>query len=295
MKNRDYLLKIIDEGQNIRVFLASTTNLVEEAHHRHHTSATASAALGRVLTAAVMMGSDLKGSEDILTLRINGNGPAGTVLATADSQGGVRGLISEPQADLPSRYPGKLAVGELVGQDGFLEVIKDLGLKQPFEGKVPLLSGEIAEDLAQYYMLSEQIPALVALGVLVAPDLHIQAAGGIIVQALPGANDEVLAAIEGNILALGNVSQLIDEANSLEDLAAQIMQGISYTILAEQDLAFRCSCSRERLGAVLAALGEEELRNAVDNEENIEAVCNFCKEAYSFSPAEIKAIESKKP
>ncbi len=294
MLERDYLLKIIDEGQNIRICLARTTNLVEEAHQRHGTSATASAALGRVLTAAVMMGSDLKGEEDILTLRINGNGPAGTVLATADSHGGVRGLISEPQADLPSRYPGKLAVGDLVGQDGFVEVIKDLGLKQPFEGKVPLLSGEIAEDLAQYFMMSEQIPALVSLGVLVAPDLQIQAAGGLIVQALPGADDAVLEIVEGNILALGNISQLINENKALEDIVPQIMQGISFTVLAEQELTFRCSCSRERLGVVLTSLGDEELNNALDNDESIEAVCNFCKEVYSFSPEEIQII-SKKP
>lgn len=294
MNNRDYLLKIMDEGQNIRIFLANTTNLVEEAHQRHNTSATASAALGRVLTAAVMMGSDLKGQEDILTLRINGNGPAGTVLATADSQGGVRGLISEPQADLPS-HEGKLAVGELIDQEGFLEVIKDLGLKQPFEGKVPLHSGEIAEDLAHYYMLSEQIPALVSLGVLVAPDLHIKAAGGLIVQALPGAKDEILAQVEGNILQLGNISQLINEASDLEHLAKQIMQGISYTVLAQQELDFRCSCSREKLGAILSTLGEEELKDAVDKDETIEVVCNFCKEAYHFSPGEIKALEVQKP
>lgn len=294
MNNRDYLLKIIDEDQNVRVFLASTTDLVEEAHRRHNTSATASAALGRVLTAAVMMGSDLKGQEDILTLRINGNGPGGTVLATADSQGGVRGLISEPQADLPSRE-GKLAVGELVGRDGFLEVIKDLGLKQPFEGKVPLYSGEIAEDLAHYFMLSEQIPALVSLGVLVATDLHIQAAGGLIVQALPGANDEILARLEENILQLGYISQLIDETGELEDLAKQIMQGIPYSVLAKQELNFRCSCSREKLVAILATLGEEELQNAIAEDESIEVVCNFCKETYNFSPGEIKSLESKKP
>jgi molecular chaperone Hsp33 len=295
MQEKDYLLKIIDQDQNIRLFLANTSHLVEEAHRRHDTSATASAALGRVLTAAVMMGSDLKGETDLLTLRIHGDGPAGTILATADSKGGVRGLISEPQADLPSRSPGKLAVGELVGQDGFLEVIKDLGLKQPFEGKVPLVSGEIAEDLAQYFMMSEQIPALVSLGVLVGPDLHIQAAGGLIIQALPGATDEVLEIIENNVLILGNISQLILDAARLEDLVPLIMQGIPYSILARRELAFHCSCSRERLGAVLASLGEEELGQALEDGEPIEAVCNFCKEKYSFSPEEIQALKSKKP
>ncbi len=295
MKERDYLLKIIDKDKNIRVWLARTTTLVEEAHRRHNSSATASAAMGRVLTAAVMMGSDLKGDDDILTLRINGNGPAGTVLATADAQGGVRGLISEPQADLPSRSPGKLAVGDLVGQDGFLEVIKDMGLKQPFVGKVPLLSGEIAEDLAQYYMMSEQIPSLVSLGVLVGTDLHIEAAGGLIVQALPGADDGVLEKIESNILSMPNISQMIKTTASLEEVLPIIMNGVPYTVVAEQELAFRCKCSRERLGIVLAALGEEEINSALENDEEIEAICNFCKECYSFSPEELQAIKSKKP
>lgn len=295
MKERDYLLKIIDRDQNIRVWLARTTTLVEEAHRRHNSSATASAALGRTLTAAVIMGNDLKGDDDILTLRINGNGPGGTILATADSHGGVRGLISEPQADLPSRYPGKLAVGDLVGQDGFIEVIKDMGLKQPFVGKVPLISGEIAEDLAQYFMMSEQIPSLVSLGVLVGIDLHIEAAGGLIVQALPGADDRVLEQIENNILSMANISQMIASAADLEEIVPIIMQGISYTVIAEQELGFRCKCSRERLGVVLAGLSDEEINSALQNHENIEAVCNFCKEKYSFSPEEIQAIKSKKP
>ena len=295
MQAKDYLLKIIDDKQNVRVWLAHTSHLVEEAHRRHATSATASAALGRVLTAAVMMGSDLKGEQDLLSLRINGNGPAGTIIATADGHGNVKGFISEPQADLPSRYPGKLAVGELVGQEGFLEVIKDLGLKQPFVGKVPLVSGEIAEDLAQYLMLSEQIPALVSLGVLVGTDLHILAAGGLIVQALPGADDEILAVLENNILSLNHISELISTHETLEEIVPSIMQGVPYTIIGEQNLAFRCQCNRERLGIILAGLEEEELREAIEKNENIEAVCNFCQEVYSFSPQEIQVIQSKKP
>jgi molecular chaperone Hsp33 len=295
MQTKDYLLKIIDDKQNVRVWLAHTSHLVEEAHRRHATSATASAALGRVLTAAVMMGSDLKGEQDLLSLRINGNGPAGTIIATADGHGNVKGFISEPQADLPSRYPGKLAVGELVGQEGFLEVIKDLGLKQPFVGKVPLVSGEIAEDLAQYLMLSEQIPALVSLGVLVGTDLHILAAGGLIVQALPGADDEVLTVLENNILSLNHISELINTHETLEEIVPSIMQGVAYTIIGEQKLAFRCQCNRERLGIILAGLEEEELREAIEKNENIEAVCNFCQEVYSFSPQEIQVIQSKKP
>jgi len=286
MKERDYLIKVLDQAKNVRLYLARTTSLVEEAHRRHGTSATASAALGRVMTAAIMMGSDLKGDEDILTLRINGNGSAGTVLATADSKGGVRGLISNPFADLPSRSPGKLAVGELVGNEGYLEVIKDLGMKQPFAGRVPLVSGEIAEDVAQYFLASEQIPSLISLGVLVSPDLSIQAAGGLFVQAMPEAKDATLEIIENNILAMGSISSLLDEYDKLEDILPLIMQGIEYSMVDELELSFRCNCSRERLLKVLASLTKEELED--NRSEDIEVVCNFCHERYSFSVQEIE-------
>lgn len=295
MQNRDYLLKLVDKGQNVRVWLAHTTALAEEARRRHQTSATATAALGRALTAAVMMGSDLKNESDLLSLRFNGNGPAGTIIATADMNGHVKGLIGNPQADLPSRAPGKLAVGDLVGPEGYLEVIKDLGLKQPFEGRVPLVSGEIAEDLAQYFMQSEQIPALVSLGVLVGTDLHVLAAGGLIVQALPEAEDAVLEQLENNIIELGQISRLIADYDSLEEIAAAVMQGIDYTVVGELELAFRCNCSRERLGIILAGLSEEELRESAENNQEIEAICNFCRTVYTFTPEEIKALKSEKP
>ncbi len=292
MKQGDYLIKIVDQGKNIRLLLARTTSLVEEAHQRHGTSATASAALGRVLTAAVMMASDLKGNEDILTLRINGSGPAGTVLATADSQGRVRGLISNPYADLPSTIPGKLAVGELVGKDGYLEVSKDLGLKQPFAGRVPLVSGEIAEDIAHYFMASEQIPSLISLGVLVRPDLSTQAAGGLFVQALPAASDDILQMIEENILKLGSISNLLDIHEKLEDIVPLIMQGTEYMILGEQDLAFSCNCSRERLLRVLSGLPDEG-QGETQGSEDIEVVCNFCQERYLFTSQEIEDSKQK--
>ncbi|MDD4802671.1 MAG: Hsp33 family molecular chaperone HslO [Syntrophomonas sp.] len=290
---RDYLLKVVDNAKNFRVFLARTTSLVEEAHQRHGTSATSSAALGRVLTAAVMMGSDLKGVNDVLTLRINGNGPAGTVLATADSQGGVRGLIANPQADLPSRGNDKLAVGDLVGTDGELEVIKDLGMKQPFTGRVALVSGEIAEDLAQYFLMSEQIPSLVSLGVLVNTDLSVQAAGGLFVQALPGAGHDALEKIENNIMALGPISSVINANEKLEDIVELIMSGIEYTVVGEEEISFRCNCSREKLLDVLCGLDINEISN--EESDDIEVHCNFCQEFYCFTPQEIESIKSNKP
>lgn len=257
------------------------------------TSATASAALGRVLTAALMMGSDMKGEEDILTVRINGEGACGPIIATADSRGSVRGLISDPAVDVQPLYPGKLAVGQLVGKDGYLEVIKDLGLKQPFVGRVPLVSGEIAEDFAQYFFMSEQIPSLVSLGVLVMPDLAVKAAGGLIVQALPGAHDAVLEVIEKNIAELGPISNVMNSC-LLEDALAAVMNDIDYKIVGEMPLAFKCNCNRERLEAILASLTEEELNDIYEKEGKMEAICNFCCEIYNFSLGEILALKKAK-
>lgn len=295
----DYLLKAVDNTQQVRIMLARTTRLVEEARCRHNTSLTASAALGRVLTAAVMMGSDMKGEKDITTIRINGNGPCGPIIATADSAGNVRGLISEPAADVEPLYPGKLAVGNLVGQDGFLEISKDLGLQQPFVGKVPLVSGEIGEDIASYYLNSEQIPALVALGVLVAPDLTIQAAGGLIIQALPGASDEILELVEKNVLSMPQISTIINTnintGKSLEESLAEFLTDIPYRVVGKQPLHFKCTCNRDRLKAILASLSEEELESIYEQEGKLEAVCNFCREVYIYALEEIEELKKQKP
>ncbi len=294
MISRDYLLKAIDDNKQVRVFIAHTTAVVEEAHRRHRTSATASAALGRVLTAALMMGSDLKGDNDALTIRVNGNGPAGTIIASADSQGNVRGLLSTPEADLPERMPGKLDVGGLVGQAGELEVIKDIGLKQPFTGTVPLVSGEIAEDLASYYLKSEQIPSLVSLGVLVDTDLSIKASGGLFVQALPEAGLEFLAQIEANILGMGAISEVMKNHEGLEDILDLVFTGIPYNLVSEQALAFKCKCSRDRLAAVMSSFTMEEIYDIYRSEGKLELTCNFCNEVYCFEPEEIEAIMRRK-
>lgn len=288
MTERDRQIKIVDKGSNIRLFLARTTALVEEGHRRHGTSATATAALGRVMTAAVMMGSDLKGAQDALTIRIKGDGPAGAIIATADTRGGVRGLISNPTADLPEIVPGKLAVGQLVGSVGFLEVVKDLGLKQPFTGRIELVSGEIAEDIAQYFYSSEQVPALVSLGVLVETDLSVRSAGGLLVQAMPEADDQVLQLIEKNIMNSVSISHLMDTHTTLEDIVPLILAGIEYEIIDDMDLNFLCKCSRKRLLQVLMGLSAEE-RKELQQEEKIEVVCNFCQQKYLYSPEELDA------
>ncbi len=295
MITEDRILKIIDKNKQVRISIASTTGVVEEAHKRHRTSATASAALGRVLTAALIMGSDyLKAERDVLTIKVDGDGICGHIIATVNSLGQVRGLISNPQADLPSKYPGKLAVGDLVGKNGFLEVIKDLGLKQPFTGRTDLISGEIAEDLSHYLLVSEQIPSLVSLGVLVAPDLSIQAAGGLIIQALPGSDDELLERIENNVVNMGSISHLIGEANSLKELLDKVLQGVEYEIVGDVPVEFHCTCSSERLAAILAGLSEEDIVDLCHQGDEIEICCNFCNEAYRYQVGEILELKRQK-
>lgn len=295
MIHKDYLLKVVDAEKQIRITIASTTGVVNVAHQRHNTSATASAALGRVLTAALMMGSDLKNDEDMITLRVNGDGPAGTIIASVDSRGNGRAMMSDPQADLPSQSPGKLDVGGLVGHNGYLEVIKDLGMKQPFSGRVDLVSGEIGEDIAEYFMKSEQVPSLVSLGVLVDTDLSIKAAGGLIIQALPGADDSILARIEENVLQAGAISSLIHRHESLEEVLELIMREIPYHIAGDMPLAFQCRCSRERLAAVVASFSPEEMEELFEEDGGLEVICNFCGEAYHYTREEIEARKDKKP
>lgn len=290
---RDYMIKALDSSGGVKVVLAATTSLVQHAHQRHGTSATASAALGRVLTAALIMTHDLKDPLDVVSIRFNGDGPAGVIIATATGMGTVRGYISNPQADLPATRTDKLDVGGLVGSDGYVEVLKDIGMKQPFSGRVALTSGEIAEDLVQYFMRSEQVPTLLALGVLVDIDLRVKSAGGLMVQALPGADQELVASIEQQVLELGNVSAALEKAGSLEDLLQNIMGDVAYQIIGEQDVEFCCSCSRERLAVILSSYSQEELEYLCDDGGVMEVTCNFCNEQYHYSPEQIMA--AKKP
>lgn len=290
---QDRLITAMDKDHQVRVILARTTELVGVASIRHKTSATAAAALGRVITAALIMASDLKNEKDMLTIRVDGSGPAGPIIASADSKGNTRAFVSNPQVDVPSVYPGKLAVGELVGKDGFLEVIKDLGMKQPFIGRVELVSGEIAEDLASYYLKSEQTPSLVALGVMVAPDLKILSAGGLLVQAMPGADDVILEQIEKNVTDMGQISKAIEQASRLDQVLDQIMMGIEYIIIGEKPLFFKCTCSYERLMNILCTMSTEELDKMYDDQDQVEVVCNFCNETFHYSREDLQ--KNKKP
>lgn len=222
-------------------------------------------------------------------------GPAGMIIATATGLGTVRGYISEPQADLPATPQGKLNVGGLVGTEGYVEVLKDIGLKQPFTGRVPLVSGEIAEDLVQYYMHSEQVPTLLALGVLVDVDLTVKTAGGLMVQALPGADQDLVARIEQQVLQLGNISSALQEAESLEELLRKIMGEIENHIIGKQELNFCCTCSRERLAVILSSYSKEEIERLCDEEGIMEVTCNFCNEQYHYTPEQIMAAKKPQP
>lgn len=295
MIKHDTLIKAVDRNKQIRVFIASTRGVVEEAHRRHATSATASAALGRVLTAGLIMGADLKNENDVLSIKVEGNGPAGAIIVSADSIGNIRGYISNARADLPARSPGKLDVRGIVGSQGYLEVVKDMSMKQPFSGRVALVSGEIAEDVAHYLLLSEQVPSLVSLGVLVDVDLHIKAAGGLIIQALPGADDGILVRIEQQVTDMGAISAILDRSDSLNEVLAQVMGSIEYEVLEERSLAFLCKCSPERLVNILASFGEEELADLYAGDGHIEVTCNFCNQQYKISRVDMEVKKSEKP
>ncbi len=281
------LIKLMDEQGQIRIYLADTQSVVQEAARRHGCSATAAAALGRTLTAACMMSADLKAQQDLLTVRIKGDGPAGEIVVTAAGDGSVRGYILNPKADLPSKYPGKLDVGGLVGHEGILEVIRDMGLEQPFIGRIELVSGEIAEDIAQYFYQSEQIPSLVSLGVLVNPDLSIRSAEGLFIQALPNADEKFLQQMEEQIQAMGPISAWPKQYGSLEQQIEKMMGKEKYTLLQQMPLQFRCNCSHERLRKILSRLNGKDIQEMLEEGKEIEVVCHFCGEKYHFAPQEL--------
>ncbi|MEL7565401.1 MAG: Hsp33 family molecular chaperone HslO [Dehalobacterium sp.] len=285
----DYCIRATAADGRIRCWVASTTNLCEEARRRHDTYPTASAALGRLLTAGVMMGLNLKG-EDTLTLRIMGDGPLGAVVVVANAQGEVRGYVQNPHTHLPSKSPGKLDVGGAVGKDGFLYVIKDLGLKEPYTGSVPLVSGEIGEDVTRYFAESEQTPSAVSLGVLVDTDNTVKAAGGYMVQLMPGVTEEEIGALEKNIGKVPPVSQMIDQGMTPEEIGEQVLKGLGFQVLEKHPVAFKCKCSRERVSYVLKGIGKDELTAILQDQGYAELNCHFCGEKYKFGEDELKTM-----
>lgn len=289
----DEIVRAVTRDGLVKISAISARATVERAREIHGLSPTASAALGRTLCGASMLGELMKEEDASLTIRVNGGGPVGSVIAVSDSSGNVRGYVTEPKADLPLRKDGKLDVGGLVGTDGMLTVSRDIGLKEPYVGSTELVTGEIAEDLAQYMVESEQIPAAVGLGVLVDTDRTIKAAGGFIVQLMPGAPEELIAKLEDNILCMDQLTTVLNE-DGLDAVPAQVLKGMEYDIVMRVPVEYRCSCSRERVAAALESCGAAELEDMAASGENTEVSCQFCDKVYSFTPAELREIAKGK-
>jgi len=287
---KDYLVKALGFNDEIRAMAVSSTHLVDEARRRHNCWPTASAALGRTLTVASMMGSQLKGQEKI-TIRINGGGPIGSIVVDADSRGTVRGYASSPEVHFQYNS-GKLNVGMAVGTDGQLTVTKDLGLKDYFTGQAPLQTGEIGDDFTYYFAVSEQIPSAVGVGVLVEADNSVRAAGGFLIQVLPGASEETLTKLENVLKTIKPVSTLIDEGQTPEDIIATIF-GDNHRILDKHDVKFECSCSKEKFETGIISLGPAEIQTMIDEDKGAEAVCHFCMERHQFSPEELAVLRDQ--
>lgn len=290
LKMSDYLVTGIIREAGIRGVALVDTGLVEEARTRHQTYPVATAALGKAMSGAILLSSLLKyDSQQKVTLQIIGDGPLKEIVAEADAQGNVRGYVQKPRIHLPSKG-GKLDIGLAVGQNGFLYVYKDLGLKEPYCGTVPLVSGELGKDLAYYLTVSEQLPSAVALGIYVESDNSVKASGGLLIQALPGVKEEALAHIEKELLELPPCSQLIMEGYSPERLLDLAVGEYSVTFTAKKEVHFSCRCSREKVESALYALGEAEIREMVEKKLEIPISCNFCSEIYIFSPKEMEKV-----
>ena len=286
------ILRAMTRDGSARIHVINSKDIVNEAVKIHGTSATATATLGRLLTVTSMIGCMLGEKDDSVTVTLGGDGPAGRVLAVSDYIGNVRGYIQNPGVDIPLKSNGKLDVSGAVGK-GFLNLIKDMGAAEPYNGSIELVSGEIAEDIASYYAQSEQVPTVCALGVLVDTDLACKAAGGVIIQLLPFADDETVTKIENNIHFLNNVSRLFDAGMSNEEIAALALQGIEYDLFDEIDVDYVCTCSRERMEKAMKSISKKDLRDMFDEQiaegkpEELEIQCKFCNSRYVFKPEDL--------
>lgn len=285
----DYLVRALGFNNSVRAFAVSTTETVGEAQRRHDTWPTTSAALGRTMTASVMMGAMLKG-EDKITVKVEGNGPIGSMIVDANAQGEVRGYVTNPHVEFDLNPQGKLDVRRAVGTEGALTVVKDLGLRDFFSGQVPIVSGEIAEDFTYYFATSEQVPSSVGLGVLVNTDDSILAAGGFIIQLLPGVDDETITQIENQLSKIEPVSKMIQKGFTPEEILKAVLGEDNVQMLDTMPVKFECSCSKERFGAAIISLGEKEIRDMIEEDGKAEAHCHFCQEKYQYSKEELEGF-----
>ena len=287
------LIRCITSNGQVMATAVDTTDIVNKAEQIHTTSAVVTAALGRLLTAASMMGNMLKGKDNSITLRVQGGGPLGSLIAVSDFNGDVRGYVTNPVVELPLNEKGKLDVGGAVGKEGNLYVIKDLGLKEPYNGMVPLVSGEIAEDITAYYALSEQTPTVCALGVLVNPDLTVKKAGGYIIQLLPAAEDATIDKLEDGIKDIESVTKMLLDGMSPEDIIRRALKNFEVEVLYSQDIEYKCNCSKQRVEKALLSMGKAELQSMADEMDGAEINCHFCDKVYKFTKGEIAALATK--
>ena len=287
------LKRAIAKDASVVASAVDATDIVAEIERIHKTSAVVTAALGRLSIAACMMGYDLKNEKDTVTLRVKGGGPAGMLVAVADSHGNVKADVDQPVVELPLNAKGKLDVGGAVGTDGTLSVVKDLGMKEPYVGVVPLVSGEIAEDVTEYFAVSEQIPTACALGVLVDPDLTVNVAGGFLIEVLPFASDACIDTIENNLKNLPPVTTMMSQGMTPDQIALRLLDGLEPNLLDEGEVKYQCDCSRERTERVLKALGNTELSKLAEEGEPITVNCHFCGKEYKFTPDELQKLCSE--
>lgn len=287
------LYRAITKEGSIIISAIDSTEIVEEMRKIHSTSPVVSAALGRTLTAASLIGSHLKNCEDSVTVRINGKGPIGTIIAVSDFYGNVKGCCGEYAVDMPLKDNGKLDVGGAVGTDGTITVIKDLGLKEPYVGSIRLVSGEIAEDVTAYYAESEQTPTVCALGVLVDVDYTIKAAGGYLVQLLPGTPEEEISQLENNLKGIKSVTQLLDEGKTPTEIIKLVLAGFETEILDSSSAEYICTCSRERTTRAISSISKKDLKEIIDEDGRAEICCNFCNKKYVFSKEELVELYNK--
>lgn len=288
----DYLIKALAYDGQVRAYAARSTETVGEAQRRHYTWPTASAALGRAMTAGVMMGAMLKGEEKI-TIRINGGGPLGPILIDTNAKGEVRGYVTNPQTHFDLNEHGKLDVRRAVGTDGFLSVVKDIGLRENFTGQVPLVSGELGEDFTYYFVTSEQVPSSVGVGVLVNPDNSILAAGGFIIQLMPGTEDKTITEIENRLKSIEPISKMIEKGLTPEQILNELLGKENVKILETLPVTFSCTCSKEKFSNGIISLGKEEIEDMIVTDGQAEAQCHFCNEKYQFTKEELESLKEQ--
>lgn len=285
----DYIVRATAANETIRAFAVRSTEMTAKARELHYTYPVVTAALGRLLSAGAMMGSMMKGDKDKLTIQMNGDGPIGQLTVTVDSHGNVKGFPANPAVDIPLKKPGKLDVGAAVGH-GIMTVSMDLGLDEPYNGQVEIQTGEIGDDLAYYFTVSEQTPSAVGLGVMIDTDSTVKEAGGFILQLMPGASEETISALEEKVASAEPVTTMMEKGMTPEDILSYYLDGLDLKILEKQPVRFHCDCSKEKVASALATISKKDLEGLINDGEEIEVKCHFCNSAYKYSVDEVRAM-----